>query len=218
MRPSRTTRGAMMYWDESSSVPSTLELDARVAAYLRPGDRVLDLGCGAGRLLGQLAGRRYRAVGVDRNTASLRLAREKGLSVVRAELAALPFGDGAFDAGILHAVLTTLATPGARRGVLGEARRAGCRVLCVADFLQNWDLPYYKARYEAGIAETGERGSFVVREGDRALYTAHHFTLDELTRLLAAAGYETAFADSPVVTTRSGKRVTGVVLAAVAAH
>jgi SAM-dependent methyltransferase len=178
----------------------------------------VDIGCGAGRLLAELAGQGWTVAGADRNTASLREARSKGLRVVRAEAAALPFADGAFDAGLLHAVLTTLPTPEARLAVLREARRAGCRILCLADFLQNWDLPYYKARYEAGEAETGERGSFVVREGEWVLYVAHHFSLPELTALLDAAGYALAFADTPIVTTRSGKRVRGVVAAARAAH
>ena len=173
---------------------------------------------GGGGLLAELAGQGRRVWGVDRNLPSLIRAREKGLAVARADLAALPFADGAFDAGVLHAVLTTLDAPELRRLVLAEARRVGCRVLCVADFLQNWDQLYYKARYEAGFDETGELGSFVVREGDRVLYTAHHFTLDELTELLAGAGYAVAFADTPTVVTRSGKHVTGVILAAVAAH
>ncbi|WP_366521671.1 class I SAM-dependent methyltransferase [Solidesulfovibrio sp.] len=207
-----------MYWDQSSSVPSTLRLDARVAAHLRHKDRVLDLGCGAGGLLAELAGQGRRVWGVDRNPPSLIRAREKGLAVARADLAALPFADDAFDAGVLHAVLTTLDAPELRRQVLCEARRVGCRVLCIADFLQNWDQLYYKARYEAGFDETGELGSFVVREGDQVLYTAHHFTLDELTGLLADSGYAVAFADTPTVVTRSGKRVTGVILAAVTAH
>ncbi len=210
--------GGMMYWDESSSVPSSLLLDARIAAYLRPGDRVLDIGCGAGRILGELAGQGFRVVGADRNTASLGLARAKGLAVVRADAAALPFGEGRFDAAVLHAVLTTLPTPESRRAVLAEARRLGCRLLCLADFLRNWDLPYYRARYEAGQAETGERGSFVVREAGEVLYVAHHFSLAELTGLLGQAGYAVAFADTPVVTTRSGKRVRGVVAAALAEH
>lgn len=205
-----------MYWDKSSSVPSSLLLDTRVSAYLRPTDRILDIGCGAGRVLGELAGQGWRVMGADRNTASLALAREKGLDVTRADAAALPFRDAAFDAAVLHAVLTTLPTPAIRLAVLREARRVGCRTLCLADFVQNWDLPYYKARYEAGEAETGERGSFVVREADTVLYVAHHFTLEELSDLLDAAGYTVAFVDTPVVTTRSGKRIRGVIAAAVA--
>lgn len=208
-----------MYWDKTSSVPSSLTLDPRVAAYLRPGDRVVDLGCGAGRVLGELAATGRCAVGVDRNHPSLRRAREDGLAVARADLAALPFRDGVFDAGVLHAVLTTLFPQKARLDVLVEARRLGCRVLCIADFLRNWDLPLYRGRYEAGRGETGEEGSFLVRDAEgELLYIAHHFTLEELTRLLAAAGFDVAFADTPTVTTRSGNRVTGVVLAAVAAQ
>ncbi|WP_428569853.1 MAG: class I SAM-dependent methyltransferase [Solidesulfovibrio sp. DCME] len=207
-----------MYWDESSSVLSSLLLDTRIAAYLRPGDRVLDIGCGAGRIMGELAGQGFRVVGADRNAASLARAGGRGLAVVRADAAALPFGTGCFDAAVLHAVLTVLPTPQSRHAVLTEARRLGCRLLCIADFLQNWDLPLYKARYEAGQAETGERGSFVVRQAGEVLYLAHHFTLGELTGLLAGAGYAVALADTPLVTTRSGNRVRGLAVAALAEH
>ena len=88
------------------------------------------------------------------------------------------------------------------------------RVLCIADFLQNWDLPYYRARYEAGLAETGEQGTFLVREGGRVLYAAHHFTLEELAGLLDEAGFVLAHVATPRVRTRSGQDVRGVVLAA----
>jgi ubiquinone/menaquinone biosynthesis C-methylase UbiE len=206
-----------MYWDKTSSVPSTLSMNTNIRACLRPEDRVIDLGCGSGRMLAELAedGVTGKKIGVDRNLPSLRQALERGFPAARADLAALPFVAGSFDAGILHAVLTTVLPHAARLAVLAEARRVGCRVLCIADFLQNWDLPYYRARYEAGEAETGERGSFLVREGDEVLYAAHHFTLDELSGLLDAAGFRVTFVDTPPVRTRSGNVVRGVSLAAV---
>jgi len=206
-----------MYWDKASSVPSTLKLEENVLRYLRADDRIVDLGCGGGRTLAalQAAGIGRRLVGVDRNPPSLRQAGQRGLPVLRADLVDLPFADGAFDVGILHAVLTTLVPREICRAVLVEARRVVTRVLCVADFLQNWDLPYYQARYESGRIETGEPGSFLVREGDTVLYAAHHFTMMELSGLLAAAGFRVAYAAAPRVRTRSGKDVRGVVLAAV---
>ncbi len=205
-----------MYWSETGQVPSTLSLDSRVRAFLRPKDRIVDLGCGQGRILGELAalGLGSRHVGVDINGPSLARAKQVGFSVIQANLTALPVVDNAFDVGILHAVLTTLVPAAARLAVLREARRVVGRVLAVADFLQNWDVPLYRARYEAGLAETGEPGSFVVRENGRVLYPAHHFTVEELTGLLAAAGFAVEFLDTPRVRTRSGNVVRGVVLAA----
>ncbi len=191
-------------------------MDPNVFNLLRRDDRIVDLGCGAGRTLSELAGAGYgaRLIGADRNPPSLGLARERGLAVARADLAALPFADGSFDAGILHAVLTTLVPLAARRAVMAEAARVVRRTLCIADFLQNWDLPYYRDRYEAGEAETGEAGSFLVREAGRVLYAAHHFTMMELSGLLAEVGFRVVFAAAPRVRTRSGKDVRGVVLAA----
>ncbi|WP_254845175.1 class I SAM-dependent methyltransferase [Desulfovibrio sp. DV] len=158
-----------MYWTTAPCVPSTLDVPPAIRAFLVPGDRMIDLGCGPGRTLAALrqAGLGRFHVGADANPPSLALAAGAGFPVVRAELAALPVADAAFDVGILQAVLTTIPGPEARLAVLREARRVVTRVLCLGDFLQNWDQPYYKARYEAGLAETGQAGSFLVREVGR---------------------------------------------------
>ena len=176
----------------------------------------MDLGCGPGRTLAGLRpdGLGASHVGAACNLPSLALAASLGLAVVRAELAALPFADGAFDVAVLQAVMTTLPTPAARLAVLAEARRVVGSLLCLGDFLRNPDLPYYCARYEAGLAETGEQGSFVVREGETVLYQAHHFTFEELESLLSRAGFGVVQAAFPRVKTRSGNIVTGVSLAA----
>jgi arsenite methyltransferase len=96
------------------------EIAAR-AAYLdllgiRPGDRVLDVGCGSGVVTREIArrtGAAGRAVGVDPSAALLTIARE---IAARSDVAdriefregsalALPFADGSFDRAIAVTVL-----------------------------------------------------------------------------------------------------------------
>ena len=66
---------------------------------LQPGQRVLDLGCGTGPLLGLLAHAGTSAVGLDHSPQALAVARQAGASarLVRAAATALPFADGRFD-------------------------------------------------------------------------------------------------------------------------
>lgn len=74
---------------------------------LRPHDRALELGCGAGRGLALAARAAHLAVvaGLDRSPAMLRAAarrtraagHQSRVALVRGDLAALPYADGAFD-------------------------------------------------------------------------------------------------------------------------
>ncbi|QMU69096.1 methyltransferase domain-containing protein [Streptacidiphilus sp. P02-A3a] len=92
----------------------------------RPGERVLDLGCGAGHELAQLAEDGIVAVGVDASSVMLHASRAR-LSdqdleprLAQADGARLPFRDGVFDACRIERVLQHVADPAA---VLAEARR-----------------------------------------------------------------------------------------------
>jgi len=79
--------------------PELSALEAAIIAALlglRPGDRVLDAGCGHGRHLRAFGGRGLALVGVDRDEGSLRAA-SPGPHLVRADFRSLPFPP-AFDA------------------------------------------------------------------------------------------------------------------------
>ncbi len=60
-----------------------------------PGALAVDIACGGGLMAPHLSG--YRHVGVDLSEASLRLAREHGVEVVRGDVTALPLPDGCAD-------------------------------------------------------------------------------------------------------------------------
>src|SRR5436190_2235378 len=60
--------------------------------------RLLDLGCGGGLNALAFAEHGWTVTGVDVSTAQLEFARGRGVEVVEANAAALPFGDASFDA------------------------------------------------------------------------------------------------------------------------
>ena len=78
------------------------ELDYVLAA-IRPGDAVLELGCGYGRILGPVSIKARLVVGIDLSPASLRFGKPRLAAYPNCGLAAmdarrLGFRDGAFDA------------------------------------------------------------------------------------------------------------------------
>jgi len=72
---------------------------------LPPGSEVLDVGCGGGRYMGQLARRGVRIVGVDANKHAVAECRERGLNVIVGVAEKLPFEDRSFDAIVCNGVL-----------------------------------------------------------------------------------------------------------------
>jgi ubiquinone/menaquinone biosynthesis C-methylase UbiE len=124
--------------DRADALPGATELRAVTYEQLRcgPGDRVLDVGCGGGRAVAELAGRGVRAIGADRDPGMLAAARARGAEVVEADVADLPFADGEFRGYRADKVLHELADPAA---AVAEARRVlapGGRIVLSG---QDWD-------------------------------------------------------------------------------
>lgn len=203
------------YWRTLPKVPGTLELHPLFAEAAQPGSGVLDLGCGPGRTLEAVDPAFGPRLGMDLNSAALAGAAASGTAAYAcADLRDLPLRNRSFRIGTMLAVLTIIPTAGDRLRVLSEARRVLDGPLFVSDFLRTPENPTYKARYEKGLAETGEAGSFVVRRGDERLFVAHHFTVKELGGLLEKAGFRMERTLEKQVRTRTGNVINGIECAA----
>lgn len=86
----------------------------------RAGERILDLGCGDGRLTLEAAAGGARLTGVDLSPDLAQDARARGLDVQVADAAALPYPDASFDAVLSNAALHWMTAP---EPVLGEVAR-----------------------------------------------------------------------------------------------
>lgn len=74
------------------------QLQVGVVKPLCVGREVLEVGCGTGMILKEIAPFAKRAVGLDISPGMLEKARERGLEVVEGSADALPFPDQSFDA------------------------------------------------------------------------------------------------------------------------
>jgi len=130
-------------WDAIRSLHiAESEVEAAIAQILgeAPIGQLIDIGTGTGRMLELFAARAHHALGIDRSSEMLRLARaklsERGLAnaeLRQADLYALPLGDGAADVAILHHVLHFAQQPGAAIAEAARVLSDGGRLL-IADF------------------------------------------------------------------------------------
>jgi len=77
-------------------------------------DRILDLGCGTGMLLGPLGERARLVVGVDMSAEMLQTAKKlaTGVPLVLADADHLPFANGSFDTIVSVTLLQNMPNPG----------------------------------------------------------------------------------------------------------
>lgn len=226
------------------------DFDARARVYddLRPADaswwaafdalveladlrwrRVLDVGCGTGRLAGALAERAQAKVwGVDASSEMVAVARETlppAVGVRRAEAERLPFRDAWFDRVTLSLVVHLVDRPRAlaeARRVVGADGRVGISTFHPDHFETYWALPWFPSIREidlarfpspddlevelaaAGFPEVSFRrvaaqGQLTRAEALRRIHGRHISTFDLLTADEIAEGTARAERDLPDV-------------------
>ncbi len=100
-----------------SSAPNSIRFDLQIiAAWIEPGSRVLDLGCGEGDLLQHLiTQKRVAGTGIEHNEEKVARCIEKGLSVLQGDInqEILDYPPNAFDYVILSQTLQQVYEPAA---------------------------------------------------------------------------------------------------------
>jgi trans-aconitate methyltransferase len=147
----------MQRWDADAYARNgrfVADLAGEIVAWLdaRPGERILDVGCGDGALTERLAASGATLVGVDASTTLLAAARARGLDVRELDAHALPF-DAEFDAVFSNAALHWMRRPDEVLAGIARALRPGGRF--VAEFGGHGNVATVRIAANAVLAQHG---------------------------------------------------------------
>jgi trans-aconitate methyltransferase len=172
--------------------PEVYEKNARFVADLgqpvvellapRPGERILDLGCGDGALTARLVELGCTVVGADSSPALAEAARARGLDVRLMDGHALTFGPE-FDAVFSNAALHWMKDAGRVLGGVHRALKSGGRF--VGEFGGYGCVETIHAALVAGLDRRGIDG--------RAASPWYFPTTDDYGQKLAAAGFDVGY-------------------------
>jgi len=157
-------------WDQIRSLHVAESEVERAIGIALGGDalgRLVDVGTGTGRMIELFAPRATHAIGIDRSSDMLRLARAKleaaGIqsSLRQGDMYALPLPDGAADSVIIHQVLHYAHSPAAAIGEAARVLSFGGRLL-VVDFAahERDDLLATDAHVRLGFEDEAMAGWF----------------------------------------------------------
>ncbi len=172
------------YWESPQEAPPATdplrgERLALLEPYLKAEDRLLDVGCGDGRVLELLHSRHPRAVGVDISWNALREAKQRvptGRWACAALERELPFADASFDVALFFEVIEHLLdVPTALRALHRVLRPGGLLYL---------STPYHGLAKNLALAALAFDHHF-----DPVGPHIRFFTVRSLTRLLRQAGF-----------------------------
>jgi ubiquinone/menaquinone biosynthesis C-methylase UbiE len=152
--------------------------------YVRPKARILDFGCGYGRILSELQTSGYtNMIGIDFSVRMLKHCRSRipDVNLVQNDGQSIPLQSRSVDLVLLFAVLTCIPQGGEQRDLLQEINRVlrpGALVY-ISDLFLNHDLRNVE-RYDRYADQYGTYGVFKLPEG---VIVRHHTRewIEELT-------------------------------------
>jgi ubiquinone/menaquinone biosynthesis C-methylase UbiE len=182
---------------EGNHVPATSKFSERILQYLAPSSRVLDLGCGYGRLSGFFASKGFEVYGIDLNESAIEEAKRneklKGIKFSIQDATNTNFSNDFFEGISSQAVLACM-NPCDRKKMLEESYRIlkPKGVIQIAEFGQTDNSDKYLEHEKI----TGEYGTTIVRDSEGLeKFRSHNFKKVELEELILNArlhilGYE----------------------------
>jgi SAM-dependent methyltransferase len=173
---------------------------------LKPGSRMLDYGCGYGRVAALLSEQGYQVAGVDASAAMVEKARGlyPWLSFQRIDPPRVPFPDDHFDAAVLFAVLTCVPEDNDQKDLIAELHRVvrPGGLLYVSDYWLQTDTRN-RERYAASSGNFRTYGVFEVSSG----VAVRHHSREWIGELLRS--WEQVAASDIQVTTMNGHHAAG---------
>ena len=167
--------------------------------FLKDGDRVLDLGCGAGRFYEFLKDKNIKYTGLDNSEKFIKIARAKypQLQFLLGDALNLPFPNNYFDKVYSIALLHHIPSRQARLKIIYETKRVlkpdGFLILTVWNL---WQKPktrnlIFKYGWQKilGKSKLDFKDILMDFEGSRNVYF-HCFTCKELIDLVKCAGFK----------------------------
>jgi len=167
---------------------------------------LLDVGCGSGRLSRRLFEQGFSVFGVDINPDAIHTAQHHAASADAAGRRLLfevaDFADnaspqlhgGPFDVVVCQLVISIIGMIRQRENLLRHVHgvlRPGGHLFLSASGVSDTINAGYARLYADDLPLTGERHTYLSRnDRGEVLYVTHHFTVDELTSLLEAAGFD----------------------------
>lgn len=199
-----------LYWDRVAAQKTfTHPLDQGwLDTFIPKTARILDYGCGYGRILAELASKGYtNTVGMDTSAAMVERGRRAFPKLDIRIIQGVPIeeADASFDAVLLLAVLTCIPSNEGQEAVVREARR----LLQPGGTLYLSDMPLQAdSRNRVRYARDAPRfGTYGVFETDDGAVVRHH-DKQRLGALLA--GFETVATASIAISTMNGHPAAGV--------
>jgi len=184
--------------DYSASRPASWRELSIFNDLVKDGDRVLDLGCGHGRLIELFPGKNINYLGVDSSKNLLDIARKRypKYNFLLADALNLPLPNDLFDAIFSIAVLHHIPSHELRIKFFEEVKRVlkpnGILVLTVWNLFRLKTLPLllrYSLLKTLGLSKL-EYGDVLVPWANKAKRYYHYFTKKEMRKLAEEAGFE----------------------------